>query len=85
MWQRTVTKNWRMKDLNKNTSILQEIVGTSQSYVTKWCILCLNKKLRITQQKDDNVLSKQTEVVSADTNTNITLHVPKLKTKKKPL
>ena len=46
---------------------------------------CLNKKLRITQQKDDNVLSKQTEVVSADTNTNITLHVPKLKTKKKPL
>lgn len=85
MWQSTISKNCRTKDLNKKASILQEIVGTSQSYVTKWCILCLNKKLRIAQQKDDNVLSKQRELVSADTNTNITLHVPKLKTKKKPL
>ena len=59
-------KIWKLKEQNKNVDISWKILGTHQSYSTsiKQCMLCLNKKIAIALNKEDNILKKHTEIIN---------------------
>ena len=57
---------WKSISANKTSNISQEILGTITSYnqSAKLCLLCLNEKLAIALQGDDNMLNKRSKVIS---------------------
>ena len=59
-------KFWRIKDNKHNANITWEILGRHQAYNTssKRCSLCLNEKLKIVLQRDNNMLNRQTEILN---------------------
>ena len=56
---------WNFISANKTSTISWNILGTHKSYnqSSKQCLLCLNEKLAIALNKDDNMLNKRSEVI----------------------
>ena len=56
----------RIKDNKHNVNITWKILGRHLAYNTssKRCSLCLNEKLKIVLQRDNNMLNRRTEILN---------------------
>ena len=57
---------WKIKENKRSTNITWEMLGRHQAYHTssKRCSLCLNENLKIALHRDNNMLNRQTEILS---------------------
>ena len=57
---------WKIKDNKRSANITWEILGRHQAYNTssKRCSLCLNEKLKIPLQRNNNKLNERTKVLN---------------------
>ena len=59
-------KYWKIMSANKTSDISWEVLGIhkSDNQSSKRCILCLNEKLAIALQRNNNMRNKGSEVIS---------------------
>ena len=59
-------KFWKIKDNKRSANITWQILGRQQAYNTssKRCSLCLNEKLKIAFNRNNNILNKQTKILN---------------------
>ena len=57
---------WKIKENKRSTNITWEMLGRHQAYNTssKRCSLYLNENLKIALHRDNNMLNRQTEILS---------------------
>ena len=57
---------WKIKVSKKEPVLVGKILGQYQPYSVnkKWCLICLNEKLHFAVCKRNNILNKQTEIIS---------------------